>query len=242
MVWSSAEAQLASSLRCQPDICYARSCVHRRHLHESTRQGKRPSTRESTTIWLGAILTESEASPWVGTGWRYLLDCLLLSGSTPSSTRARSSALRSTSAKPHANDHLRLRATPDQWNSPLETRVAHLSDYAGRRSIATLSTKNSSHDQVTRRSSTSCSSFSSSLAIAIDAMDIPTSAPVLEEAMLGYDAVTAPADLVDPSYGGPSLWFQQMDDRAPVPAELSRPPAIPHHDDAVARVETALHA
>ncbi len=79
-----------------------------------------------------------------------------------------------------------------------------------------------------------------SLAIAIDAMDIPAVRPFWK-AVLGYDDVTAPADLVDPSSGGPSLWFQQLDEprtqRNTVHLDLTVP-----HDDAVARIEAALAA
>lgn len=52
-----------------------------------------------------------------------------------------------------------------------------------------------------------------SLAIAIDAMGIPAGRPFWK-AILGYDAVPAPADLVDPSRGGPSLCSSRWTNRA----------------------------
>jgi hypothetical protein len=75
---------------------------------------------------------------------------------------------------------------------------------------------------------------------AIDAMDIPAVRPFWK-AVLGYDDVTAPADLVDPSDGGPSLWFQQMDEPRPQRNRIHLDLTVPH-DDAVARVEVALAA
>ena len=79
-----------------------------------------------------------------------------------------------------------------------------------------------------------------SLAIAIDAMDIPAVRPFWK-AVLGYDDVTAPADLVDPADGGPSLWFQQMDEPRTQRNRIHLDLTVPH-DDAVARVEAALAA
>jgi 4a-hydroxytetrahydrobiopterin dehydratase len=61
------------------------------------------------------------------------------------------------------------------------------------------------------------------------------------KAVLGYDDVTAPADLVDPSSGGPSLWFQQMDEPRTQRNRIHIDLTVPH-DDAVARVEAALSA
>jgi len=59
------------------------------------------------------------------------------------------------------------------------------------------------------------------------------------KAVLGYDDVTAPADLVDPSDGGPSLWFQQMDEPRTQRNRIHLDLTVPH-DDAVARVEAPL--
>jgi 4a-hydroxytetrahydrobiopterin dehydratase len=59
--------------------------------------------------------------------------------------------------------------------------------------------------------------------------------------VLGYDHVHAPADLVDPSAGGPSLWFQQMDQPRTQRNRIHLDLTVPH-DDAVARVEAALAA
>ena len=71
-------------------------------------------------------------------------------------------------------------------------------------------------------------------------MDIPAVRPFWK-AVLGYDDVSAPADLVDPSEGGPSLWFQQMDEPRTQRNRIHLDLTVPH-DDAVARVEAALAA
>src|ERR1700721_963959 len=79
-----------------------------------------------------------------------------------------------------------------------------------------------------------------SLAIAIDAMDIPAVRPFWK-AVLGDGEVTAPAALVDPSDGGPSLWFQQMDEPRTQRNRIHLDLTVPH-DDAVARAEPPLAA
>ncbi|HEX3960621.1 MAG TPA: 4a-hydroxytetrahydrobiopterin dehydratase, partial [Trebonia sp.] len=70
------------------------------------------------------ILTESEASLAVeDLGWRYLLDCLTTAVTVDSLFDA-CEVIRAAVdiAGPHANDHLRLRATADQVELTLETR------------------------------------------------------------------------------------------------------------------------
>jgi 4a-hydroxytetrahydrobiopterin dehydratase len=71
-------------------------------------------------------------------------------------------------------------------------------------------------------------------------MDIPAVRPFWK-AVLGYDDVAAPADLVDPTDGGPSLWFQQMDQPRPQRNRMHLDLTVPH-DEAVARVQAALAA
>jgi 4a-hydroxytetrahydrobiopterin dehydratase len=185
------------------------------------------------------ILTETEASLAVeDLGWRYLLDCLTTAVTTGSLLDASDVIRVAVDAGPGADDHLRLRATADRVELTLETRGTFrvtTQDVELARAI-TNAVRAAGHQTVAHPAHHSVQM----LAIAIDAMDIPAVRPFWR-AVLGYDAVAAPADLVDPSYGGPSVWFQQMDEprtqRNRVHLDLTVP-----HDDAVARVEAALAA
>jgi 4a-hydroxytetrahydrobiopterin dehydratase len=186
------------------------------------------------------ILTESEASLAVeDLGWRYLLDWL----TTAVAVEALSDAcevMRTAVdvAGPYANDHLRLRATADRVELTLQTRSAFRVtsqdvDLAGAiteavRTAGFQTAPHPAHHPV------------QALAIAIDAMDIPAVRPFWK-AVLGYDDVAAPADLVDPTDGGPSLWFQQMDQPRPQRNRMHLDLTVPH-DEAVARVQAALAA
>src|SRR6201995_1754109 len=186
------------------------------------------------------ILTESEASLAVeDLGWRYLLDCLTTAVPVGSLLDA-SDIIRAAVdiAGPPANDHLRLRATPDRVEFTLETRgkfrvPTRAVELA--RSI-TQAVRAAGHQTVAHPAHHSVQS----LAIAIDAMDIPAVRPFWQ-AVLGDDAVAAPVDLVDPVDGGPSLWFQQMDEPRTQRNRMHLDLTVPH-DDAVARVEAALAA
>ena len=180
------------------------------------------------------ILTESEASLAVeDLGWRYLLDCLTTAVPVGSLLDA-SDVIRAAVdiAGPPANDHLRLRATPDRVEFTLETRGKFrvtTRDVELARSI-TQAVRAAGHQTVAHPAHHSVQS----LAIAIDAMDIPAVRPFWQ-AVLGYDAIPAPADLVDPSAGGPSVWFQQLDEPRPQRNRVHLDLTVPH-DDAVARV------
>ena len=186
------------------------------------------------------ILTESEASLAVeDLGWRYLLDCLTTAVTVDSLVDA-CEVIRAAVdiAGPHANDHLRLRATADRVELTLETRGKFrvtTQDVDLARSI-TKAVRTAGYQTGAHPAHHAVQS----LAIAIDAMDIPAVRPFWK-AVLGYDDVTAPADLVDPSYGGPSLWFQQMDEPRTQRNRMHLDLTVPH-DDAVARVEAALAA
>src|SRR6202161_181880 len=70
------------------------------------------------------VLTESEASLAVeDLGWRYLLDCLTTAVTVDSLIDAGEVIRVAVDiAGPHANDHLRLRATGDRVEFTLETR------------------------------------------------------------------------------------------------------------------------
>lgn len=187
-----------------------------------------------------AILTESEASPAVeDLGWRYLLDCLTTAVTVDSLLDA-SDVVRAAvdTAGPHADGHLRLRASADRVELTLETRgtfrvTAQDVDLARAITQAVRETGRETVAHPARRAV-------QSLAIAIDAMDVEAVRPFWK-AVLGYDDVPAPADLVDPFGGGPSVWFQQLDEprrqRNTVHLDLTVP-----HDEAVARVEAALAA
>ena len=186
------------------------------------------------------VLTESEASLAVeDLGWRYLLDCLTTAvpvGSLAGAGEVIRIAVDT--AGPHANDHLRLRATADRVELTLETRGQFrvtTRDVELARAI-TKAVRAAGYQTVAHPAHHAVQQ----LAIAIDAMDIPAVRPFWE-AVLGYDAVAAPADLVDPSYGGPSVWFQQMDEPRPQRNRVHLDLTVPH-DDAVARVEAALAA
>ncbi len=186
------------------------------------------------------ILTASEASLAVeDLGWRYLLDCLTTAVTVGSLFDA-CEVIRAAVdiAGPHANDHLRLRATADRVELTLETRGEFrvtTQDVDLARSI-TKAVRTAGYQTVAHPARHSVQS----LAIAIDAMDIPAVRPFWK-AVLGYDDVNAPADLVDPSGGGPSLWFQQMDEPRTQRNRIHLDLTVPH-DDAVARVEAALAA
>jgi len=186
------------------------------------------------------ILTESEASLAIeDLGWRYLLDCLTTAVAVGSLSEA-GEVIRVAvdAAGPHADDHLRLRATADRVELTLETRGTFrvtTQDVELARSI-TKAVRAAGCQTAAHPADHSVQA----LAVAIDAMDIPA-VRAFWKAVLGYDDVPAPADLVDPSYSGPSVWFQQMDEprtqRNRVHLDLTVP-----HDDAVARVEAALAA
>jgi len=186
------------------------------------------------------ILTESEASLAVeALGWRYLLDCLTTAVTVGSLFEA-CEVIRAAVdiAGPYANDHLRLRATADRVELTLATRGTFrvtTQDVDLARSI-TKAIRNVGYQTVAHPAHRSVQS----LAIAIDAMDIPAVRPFWK-AVLGYDDVTSPADLVAPSDGGPSLWFQQMDEPRTQRNRIHLDLTVPH-DDAVARVEAALAA
>src|SRR5690606_17579411 len=79
------------------------------------------------------------------------------------------------------------------------------------------------------------------LLITIDAMDIE-GVKEFWRAVLGYaDRADSPEDLVDPSWRGPSIWFQQMDEprrqRNRIHVDLWVPP-----EQAEARIEAAIAA
>jgi 4a-hydroxytetrahydrobiopterin dehydratase len=187
-----------------------------------------------------ALLTESEASLAIeGLGWRYLLDFLTTAVGVDSLVEA-CDVMRTAVeiAGPDADDHLRLRATADRVELTLETRGTSRvtsRDVELARSI-TQALGAAGYQTVARPAHHAVQA----LAIAIDAMDIPAVRPFWQ-AVLGYDAVAAPADLVDPVYGGPSVWFQQLDKPRTQRNTMHLDVTVPH-DDAVARVEAALAA
>ncbi len=186
------------------------------------------------------ILTESEASPAVEElGWRYLLDFLTTAVSVDSLADA-CEVIRTAvdAAGPYADDHLRVHATADRVELTLATRGTFrvtTRDVDLARAITTA-VRAAGHQTVARPAHHAVQA----LAIAIDAMDIPAVRPFWQ-AVLGYDAVTAPADLVDPVEGGPSLWFQQLDEPRAQRNTMHLDVTVPH-DDAVARVDAALAA
>lgn len=186
------------------------------------------------------VLTESQASLAVeDLGWRYLLDCLTTAVTVDSLSDACDVVRAAVDiAGPHADDHLRLRATADRVELTLETRGTFrvtTQDVDLARSITTA-VRAAGHQTVAHPAQHSVQS----LAIAIDAMDIAAVRPFWK-AVLGYDDVTAPADLVDPFDGGPSVWFQQLDEPRPQRNTVHLDLTVPH-DDAVARVDAALAA
>jgi 4a-hydroxytetrahydrobiopterin dehydratase len=185
-------------------------------------------------------LTESEASRAVeDLGWRYLLDCLTTAVPVGSFAGA-SDVIRAAvgAAGPQADDHLRLRAAGGRVEFTLETRGTFRvtrQDVELARSI-TAAVRAAGFQTVAHPADHSVQS----LAIAIDALDIPA-VRRFWQAVLGYDDVPAPADLVDPSYGGPSVWFQQLDEPRPQRNRVHLDLTVPH-DEAEARVEAALAA
>ena len=214
-------------------------CYHASTKRPSRVQRSHDDTGEHDHM-ADTILTESEASLAVeDLGWRYLLDCLTTAVRVDSLFDA-CEVIRAAveSACLHANDHLRLRATADRVEFTLETRGKFrvtTQDVDLARSI-TKAVRTAGYQTVAHPAHHSVQS----LAIAIDAMDIPAVRPFWK-AVLGYDHVPAPADLVDPSAGGPSLWFQQMDEPRTQRNRIHLDLTVPH-DDAVARVEAALAA
>lgn len=214
-------------------------CYHASTKRPSRVQRSHDDTGEHDHM-ADTILTESEASLAVeDLGWRYLLDCLTTAVTVDSLSGA-CEVIRAAVdiAGPHANDHLRLRATAGRVEFTLETRgkfrvTAQDVDLA--RSI-TKAVRTAGYQTVAHPAH----HWVQSLAIAIDAMDIPAVRPFWK-AVLGYDHVPAPADLVDPSAGGPSVWFQQMDEPRTQRNRIHLDLTVPH-DDAVARVEAALAA
>ena len=186
------------------------------------------------------VLTESQASPAVeDLGWRYLLDCLTTAVTVDSLLDA-SEVIRTAvdAAGPHADDHLRVRATADRVELTLQTRggfCVTTRDIDLAHSV-TRAVRRAGHQTVAHPARHSVQS----LAIAIDAMNIPAVRPFWQ-AVLGYDDVTAPADLVDPFDGGPSVWFQQMDEPRTQRNRMHLDLTVPH-DIAVARIEAALAA
>ena len=186
------------------------------------------------------ILTESEASLAVeDLGWRYLLDCLSTAVTVDSLSDACDVIHVAVDvAGRQADDHLHLRATADRVELTLETRgqcgVTTLDVDLAR--LITKAIRTAGYQTVAHPAPHSVQS----LEIAIDAMDIPAVRPFWT-AVLGYGDVTARGDLVDPSRGGPSLWFQQMDEPRTQRNRIHLDLTVPH-DDAVARVEAALAA
>ena len=132
------------------------------------------------------ILTESEASLAVeDLGWRYLLDCLTTAVTVDSLFDA-CEVIRAAVdiAGPHADDHLRLRATADRVELTLETRGEFrvtTRDVDLARSI-TKAVRTAGYQTVAHPARHSVQM----LAIAIDAMDIPAVRPFWK-AVLGYD-------------------------------------------------------
>jgi 4a-hydroxytetrahydrobiopterin dehydratase len=80
--------------------------------------------------------------------------------------------------------------------------------------------------------------------IAIDAMDIATVRPFWK-AVLGYGdeaGRSGPQDpLIDPSWQGPAIWFQQMDVPRTQRGRIHFDVSVPH-DEAQRRVRAALDA
>ena len=186
------------------------------------------------------MLTESEASRAVQDfGWRYLLDCLTTAVAVDSLIDAcEVIRIAVDVAGPRADDHLRLRATAEGVELTLEARGEFrvtTQDVDLARAI-TSAVRKAGYQTVAHPARHAVQA----LAIAIDAMDIPAVRPFWK-AVLGYQDVAAPADLIDPSYGGPSLWFQQMDEPRTQRNRIHLDVTVPH-DEAVARVEAALAA
>jgi 4a-hydroxytetrahydrobiopterin dehydratase len=75
--------------------------------------------------------------------------------------------------------------------------------------------------------------------IAIDALVIPDVLPFWS-AVLGYEQVDV-ADLADPRFQGPPVWFQQMDAERPQRNRIHIDVYVPH-DQAEARVAAAIAA
>ncbi|MGH3167334.1 MAG: hypothetical protein ACRDN0_15765, partial [Trebonia sp.] len=123
------------------------------------------------------ILTEREASLAVeDIGWRYLLDCLTTAVTVDSLFDA-CEVIRAAVdiAGPHANDHLRLRATADRVELTLQARGKFrvtTQDVDLARSI-TEAVRTAGYQTVAHPAHHSVQS----LAIAIDAMDIPAARP-----------------------------------------------------------------
>ena len=186
------------------------------------------------------MLTESEASRAVQDfGWRYLLDCLTTAVAVDSLIDAcEVIRIAVDVAGPRADDHLRLHATAEGVELTLEARGEFrvtTQDVDLARAI-TSAVRKAGYQTVAHPARHAVQA----LAIAIDAMDIPAVRPFWK-AVLGYQDVAAPADLIDPSYGGPSLWFQQMDEPRTQRNRIHLDVTVPH-DEAVARVEAALAA
>ena len=186
-------------------------------------------------------LTESEASQAIGEdlGWRYLLECLTTAVAVGSLAEA-ADVIRTAvdAAAPHADEHLRLRATADRVELTLQTRGLFrvtTQDVELARSI-TAAVRGAGHETAPRPADRPVQA----MAIAIDAMDIPAVRPFWK-AVLGYDEVATPSDLVDPFEDSPSLWFQQLDEPRAQRNTMHLDVTVPH-DDAVARVEAALAA
>lgn len=82
------------------------------------------------------------------------------------------------------------------------------------------------------------------LEIAIDAMDIGAIRPFWK-AVMGYadepERDGATDAVVDPSWQGPAIWFQQMDQPRPQRNRIHFDISVPH-DEAGARVQAALRA
>jgi 4a-hydroxytetrahydrobiopterin dehydratase len=185
-------------------------------------------------------LPESEASLAVeDLGWRYLLDCLTTAVGVDSLLDACDVIRVAVDvAGGHADNHLRLVASADRVEFTLQTRGTWgvtTRDVELARAV-TAAVRAAGHQTVPRPADHAVQS----IAIAVDAMDVPAVRPFWQ-AVLGYDEVAAPADLVDPFEAGPSLWFQQMDEPRTQRNTMHLDLTVPH-DDAVARVDAALAA
>jgi 4a-hydroxytetrahydrobiopterin dehydratase len=192
-------------------------------------------------------LTRTDASAAVaGSAWRYLLGTLVTSVPVDSVAQALEVAQAAVAAcDQDADGHLRVDLRSGRVELSLQTAaLADLTvvdvDLSRRISdaVAALGPTIAGVTTDGRRRSVQM------LEIAIDAMDIPAVRGFWKAAM-GYTdepGRDGPTDaLIDPTWQGPAIWFQQMDRPRPQRNRVHLDLTVPH-DEAEARVQAALDA
>jgi 4a-hydroxytetrahydrobiopterin dehydratase len=174
-------------------------------------------------------------------GWRVVLGSLLASVPVPSLARGVEVAgLAAAACGADADEHLRVDVRPDRVELRVTTAAA--GGFTSRDvELAGAVTRVLTDAQLSLAPAvTAAGRPVQALKIAIDALDIPAVRPFWA-AVLGYSDDAVHGEVRDPAGQGPTIWFQQMDERRTQRNRIHFDIVVPH-DEAAGRIAAALAA